>query len=185
MLWTSQGMQMWTFDRSRVPPSIKNRSLTPVLSEFGPPVANFQGSCDFDAHFFNHQMIFNTDFCGSNAGETFQMHGCPMVSFVSHRPRSRQTTVCWMVVALKLTIQSQATTKSWESCNIYVANNPQAFVDSYWEVNFLDVYEVVAGAGLVPVPVPVPSPAMSLNAGAVWPASWTTPAPFASRIPPA
>jgi hypothetical protein len=80
MLWTSQGMQMWTFDRSKVPPSIKNRSSTPVLSEFGPPVANFQGSCDFDAHFFDHQMIFNTDFCGSNAGETFQMHGCPMVS---------------------------------------------------------------------------------------------------------
>jgi hypothetical protein len=80
MLWTSQGMQMWTFGRNAIPPSIKNRSSTPVLSEFGPPVANFQGSCDFDAHFVNHQMIFNTDFCGSNAGETFQMHGCPMVS---------------------------------------------------------------------------------------------------------
>lgn len=80
MLWTSQGMQMWTFRRDTIPPSITNRSSTPVLSEFGPPDANFQGSCDFDAHFFSHQMIFNTDFCGSNAGETFQVHGCPMVS---------------------------------------------------------------------------------------------------------
>jgi hypothetical protein len=82
MLWASQGMQMWTFGRNTIPPSIKNRASTPVLSEFGPPVANFQGPCDFDAHFFDHQMIFNTDFCGSNAGETFQMHGCPMVSCI-------------------------------------------------------------------------------------------------------
>jgi hypothetical protein len=80
VLWTSSGMQMWTFERHTIPPSIKNRSAMPSLNEFGPPVANFQGSCDFDAHFFNQQMIFNTDFCGSNAGETFQIHGCPMVS---------------------------------------------------------------------------------------------------------
>jgi hypothetical protein len=80
MLWTSSGMQMWSFERNDIPPSISNRSSTPILSEFGAPVANFQGSCDFDMHFTNQQMIFNTDFCGSNAGDTFQMHGCPMVS---------------------------------------------------------------------------------------------------------
>ena len=81
MLWTSQGMQMWTFERGRIPPSITNRLVTPVLADFGPPVANFQGSCNFDARFSSQQMIFNIDFCGSNAGETFQMHGCPMVSY--------------------------------------------------------------------------------------------------------
>jgi hypothetical protein len=80
MLWTSSGMQMWSFERNAIPPFISNRSSTPLLSEFGAPVASFQGSCDFDAHFTNQQMIFNTDFCGSNAGDTFQMHGCPMVS---------------------------------------------------------------------------------------------------------
>jgi hypothetical protein len=82
MLWTSSGMQMWSFERDAIPPSISNRSTTPLLTEFGAPVANFQGSCDFDAHFTNQQMIFNTDFCGSNSGDTFQMHGCPMVSSV-------------------------------------------------------------------------------------------------------
>lgn len=79
MLWTSSGMQMWSFERDSIPASISNRSAAPLLSEFGAPVANFQGSCDFDAHFVNQQMIFNTDFCGSNAGETFQTNGCPMV----------------------------------------------------------------------------------------------------------
>jgi hypothetical protein len=84
MLWTSQGMEMWTFERNAIPPSISNRSATALLAEFGAPVANFQGSCNFDAHFFDQQMIFNTDFCGSNAGNTFQMHGCPMVSLAAN-----------------------------------------------------------------------------------------------------
>jgi len=88
----------WTFERGRIPPSITNRSATPVLGEFGRPVANFQGSCDFDAQFVNHQMIFNIDFCGSNAGETFQMHGCPMVSSVPVTgPRTGRTMISWLV----------------------------------------------------------------------------------------
>lgn len=71
----------------------------------------------------------------------------------------------------------KATSKSWESCNIYVANNPQAFVESYWEVNYLDVYEIV---GDVSTPTAAPTNGMTSYAAAVWPASWTTPAPFAS-----
>ncbi|KAM0723771.1 hypothetical protein Q7P37_000761 [Cladosporium fusiforme] len=149
MLWTSGGMKMWTFQRNAIPASLKNKKKAPLLSEFGAPVANFQGSCDFDAHFNYQMMIFNTDFCGSNAGNTFQMHGCPM-----------------------------ATGQSWESCNIYVANNPQAFVESYWEVNYLDVYDIVGSAAVQGSgPVPVDGESTSY-AGAAWPTSWTAPAPF-------
>lgn len=174
MLWTSQGMQMWTFEREAIPPSISDKTLTPLLSEFGAPVANFQGSCDFDAHFFNHQMIFNTDFCGSFAGETFQMHGCPMVSLPGIR-RARVEHVLMNMV--------QATDKSWGSCNIFVANNPQAFVESYWEVNYLDVYEVVGASSVPPTGPAPPSAIPSLrdvisSAGAIWPASWTVPSPY-------
>jgi hypothetical protein len=92
MLWTSQGMEMWSFERNAIPPSISNKPATPLLAEFGAPVANFQGSCNFDAHFFDQQMIFNTDFCGSNAGNTFQMHGCPMVSLSGFFVRGRKLT---------------------------------------------------------------------------------------------
>ena len=92
MLWTSQGMEMWTFERDAIPPSISNRSATPLLAEFGAPVANFQGSCNFDAHFRDQQMIFNTDFCGSNAGNTFQMHGCPMVSLAGEPVSGKELT---------------------------------------------------------------------------------------------
>lgn len=157
MLWTSLGMQMWTFECSKIPPSISNKRATPLLREFGAPTANFQGSCDFDAHFFDHQMIFNTDFCGSNAGETFEMHGCPMVEG----------------------------RKSWESCNVYVASRPEAFKESYWEVNYLDVYEVVGAVG-APQAGPPPSPPSKIltsYAGAAWPASWATPAPFPFKRP--
>lgn len=89
--------------------------------------------------------------------------------------------VCGMPGVLreeKLTIILQATDQSWESCNIYVANNPQAFVDSHWEVNYLDVYEV---SGWETVQAPLES--KSSYAGAAWPATWTPPAPFTTSAP--
>jgi hypothetical protein len=69
----------------------------------------------------------------------------------------------------------KATEKSWGSCNIFVANNPQAFLESYWEVNYLEVYEVVAGVSAPPAQVPSDT---TSTAGAVWSTSWTTPAPY-------
>lgn len=79
MLWDSDGIQIWAFPRSAIPPSI-SKAGTPDIGQFGVPAASFQGSCDFDTHFPAQQLIFNTDFCGSNAGNTFQKDGCPMVS---------------------------------------------------------------------------------------------------------
>lgn len=76
----------------------------------------------------------------------------------------------------------QATGQSWESCNIYVANNPQAFVESYWEVNYLDVYDVVGSESGQPSR-PAPQESKSSYAGAVWPATWTPPAPFSTISP--
>ena len=35
--------------------------------------------------------------------------------------------------------------QGWQSCNEYVALNPDAFSETYWEVNYLKVYQVPAG----------------------------------------
>ena len=80
MLWTADGIQVWHFARQNIPASLQQgaESAMPDINEFGTPLANFQGSCDFDAHFSNLQMIFDIDFCGSFAGPTWQMDGCPM-----------------------------------------------------------------------------------------------------------
>ncbi|KAK3075046.1 hypothetical protein LTR53_002017 [Teratosphaeriaceae sp. CCFEE 6253] len=114
MEWTSTAIRMWFFTRDEVPSSILAASDTgPDPSTFGEPVANFEGSCDIDAHFFNHSMVFDTTFCGSYAGNTWEGDGCPLSDPAS----------------------------GWQSCNNFVATNPQAFVDAYWEVNYLKVYQ--------------------------------------------
>nr|OQO30021.1 hypothetical protein B0A51_01919 [Rachicladosporium sp. CCFEE 5018] len=188
MLRTAEGIQMWSWPRNSVPEFIaggKNTSLAPDLREFGTPTANFQGTCDFDAHFGEQQLIFNIDFCGSNAGQTFAIDGCPM----------------------------SEDNPSWKSCNIYVANNPQAFVDSYWEINSLNVWTMTGFGSPIALPSesllpmastsslsslsdaangrsstplsPIAAPTatdvqardLTSFAGATWPASWTVPGP--------
>ncbi|KAK0936019.1 hypothetical protein LTR29_012391 [Friedmanniomyces endolithicus] len=118
MEWTSTAIRIWFFGRNEVPASIiEAGDAGPDPNAFGVPVANFQGSCDIDAHFFNHSMVFDTTFCGSYAGNTWQGDGCPLID----------------------------PTNGWQSCDDFVATNPQAFVDAYWEVNYLKVYQTAAG----------------------------------------
>ncbi|KAK0361841.1 hypothetical protein LTR02_016854 [Friedmanniomyces endolithicus] len=118
MEWTSTAIRIWFFSRNEVPASIiEANDAGPDPNAFGVPVANFQGSCDIDAHFFNHSMVFDTTFCGSYAGNTWQGDGCPLID----------------------------PTNGWQSCDDFVATNPQAFVDAYWEVNHLKVYQTAAG----------------------------------------
>ncbi|KAK0328260.1 hypothetical protein LTR54_001947 [Friedmanniomyces endolithicus] len=118
MEWTSTAIRIWFFSRDEVPASmIEANDAGPDPNAFGVPVANFQGSCEIDAHFFNHSIVFDTTFCGSYAGNTWQGDGCPLLD----------------------------PTNGWQSCDDFVATNPQAFVDAYWEVNYLKVYQTAAG----------------------------------------
>lgn len=81
MEWTSSAIQIWFFPRGSVPASIleANDTVGPDPSTFGMPVANFQGSCDLDAHFYNHSVVFDTTFCGSYAGNLWAGAGCPLL----------------------------------------------------------------------------------------------------------
>ncbi|KAI7354588.1 putative endo-1,3(4)-beta-glucanase [Hortaea werneckii] len=118
--WLSTGMKIWFFSRNDIPETIlaANGIYGPDPSTFGVPDGSFQGSCDFDSHFPAQQLVFNTDFCGSFAGNIWQQNGCPMLD-----PQNQ-----------------------WRSCNMYVANNPQAYSEAYWEVNYLKVYQTRPGA---------------------------------------
>ena len=77
MEWTSTAIQIWFFSRNAIPPSIT--SGMPDPSTFGVPMANFQGSCNIDAHFYDHNLVFDITFCGTYAGETWQVDGCPLL----------------------------------------------------------------------------------------------------------
>ena len=81
MEWTSTAIKIWFFPRDRIPASIieAGGDIGPDPSTFGVPVANFQGSCDIDAHFYNHSLVFDTTFCGSYAGNLWAGAGCPLL----------------------------------------------------------------------------------------------------------
>lgn len=111
MEWTSSGIKVWFFPRSQIPDCITSGNPDP--SNFGTPMANFKGSCDFESDFQGQTIVFNTDFCGSWAGEDYASSSCPM-------------TVTDDAVA---------------SCEAYVGSNPSAFSEAYWEIVSVKVYQ--------------------------------------------
>ncbi|KAK5167026.1 uncharacterized protein LTR77_007755 [Saxophila tyrrhenica] len=130
MEWTSRAIRVWFFPREAIPASIV--AGTPVVEDFGLPAANFQGSCALDQHFYNMSLVFNIDFCGQYAGNVWQANGCPM-------------------------LDPDDAIQGWASCNMFVASSPQSFVNSYWEVNYLKVFQTTTFA--------TPRPTTSLSSG--------------------
>ncbi|KXT12819.1 hypothetical protein AC579_1810 [Pseudocercospora musae] len=115
--WTSVAIRVWFFPRNAIPASVT--AVNPDTSSWGLPAANYEGSCNIDSYFANASMVFNIDFCGTWAGPTFNTNTrCPVLN----------------------------ATSQWSSCNAFVATNPQAFIDAYWEVNYLKVFQAAAGA---------------------------------------
>lgn len=68
--WTSDYIRIWLFPRGSIPADIT--AGTPDPSTWGKPDTNFQGACDIDTHFMNHNMVFDTTFCGDWAGSVWQ-----------------------------------------------------------------------------------------------------------------
>lgn len=108
---TSEFIKIWYFPRDSIPESITKG--TPDTAHFGTPMAHLQGSCDFGEHFSAQKLIFNTDFCGDWAGGIFGQDGlCPMSD----------------------------PSDTFKSCKSYVAQNPEKYKESYWEINSVQIY---------------------------------------------
>jgi hypothetical protein len=69
--WTSSYIKVWFFPRAAIPQDIENGR--PVPSSWGKPQANLAGNCDIDSHFSNHEIIFDTTFCGDWAGSVWKL----------------------------------------------------------------------------------------------------------------
>ncbi|KAI1107542.1 glycoside hydrolase family 16 protein [Jackrogersella minutella] len=69
--WTSTAINIYFFPRTgSVPQDIAAGSPDP--SSWGAPSTSFSGSgCDIPSHFQNHQIVFDTTFCGDWAGKVF------------------------------------------------------------------------------------------------------------------
>jgi hypothetical protein len=81
-----------------------------VTGSWGLPVVAFNGGsgCNIDYHFANHNIIFDTTFCGDWAGGAWGSSSCA----------------------------SKA-----GSCQGSVAGNPGEFVNAYWAINSVKVYQ--------------------------------------------
>ncbi|KAH8593234.1 concanavalin A-like lectin/glucanase domain-containing protein [Bisporella sp. PMI_857] len=109
MEWTSAFIKVFFFPRSSIPTDITSGNPDP--STWKNPQAHFAGSgCDIDEHFKDHQMIFDTTFCGDWAGKEEE----------------------WA----KGTCGQKA-----DTCVEYVSQNPQAFKEAYWQVNYVKVFQ--------------------------------------------
>jgi hypothetical protein len=113
--WTESDISIWHFSRSVIPADIT--SGTPNPDSWGSPDARFQLSCNIGTNFKDHQIVFDTTFCGQWAGQQNVWS---------------QDAVCGQKAA---------------TCNDFVANNPSAFIESYWQINSVKVYQ--QGDGLI------------------------------------
>ncbi|KAH7384978.1 hypothetical protein BKA64DRAFT_628733 [Cadophora sp. MPI-SDFR-AT-0126] len=104
--WTSDYIRIWYFPRSSIPNDIVAGKPDP--SSWGLPDGNFQGNCDVDANFADHQIVFDTTFCGDWAGSVWS-----------------SDPVC---------------SEKANTCAEYVAGNPEAFTDAYWDINYVKVF---------------------------------------------
>lgn len=70
MQWTSDAIKVFFFPRGSIPADIDAGNPDP--STWGNPTASFSGgSCDIDANFMNHNIVFDTTFCGVWAGKVW------------------------------------------------------------------------------------------------------------------
>ncbi|KAJ5094807.1 hypothetical protein N7456_010668 [Penicillium angulare] len=93
----------------------------PNPHEFGMPMALVQEGCDVANSFKAQSFVFDVTFCGDWAGGVFGESGCPMTS-----------------------------SDSFASCTNFVAQNPQKFKDTYWEINSVKVYQTGVKGPSVP-----------------------------------
>ncbi|KAM0434490.1 hypothetical protein ACHAPT_003586 [Fusarium lateritium] len=106
--WTSDHIAVWFFHRDRIPADIQ--SSCPDPSSWGPPLAKFNGGqgCNIDQHFKDHNLIFDTTFCGDWAGapdvwnnnpETSALGACE--DYVASNPADFQEAY-WLVNSIKV-----------------------------------------------------------------------------------
>lgn len=92
----------------------------PDVSQFGTPMALVEDGCDVATSFKAQSFVFDVTFCGDWAGGVYGQSGCPMSG-----------------------------SDSSQSCISYVAKNPTAFEQTYWEINSVKIYQTGVAAKTV------------------------------------
>lgn len=150
--WTSDVIKIWYFPRSKVPSNIDS---APDPSSWGTPMASFPStSCDIDANFKDHQIVFDTTFCGAWAGSvwsqdaTCSAKAATCQEFVQNNPDAF-TEAFWTINSLKVFTSNGET------------NNPIPSASRPGTSSILPTNSqapIASGNPSVPVSAPVPTP---------------------------
>lgn len=103
--WTSDHISIWFFPRSAIPADIS--SGTPNPGNWGQPAARFAGGCQIDNFFSNHQIVFDTTFCGDWAANVWttdpvcSSKAPTCQSFVQNNPSAFKDAF-WSINSLKV-----------------------------------------------------------------------------------
>jgi hypothetical protein len=105
MQWASTGIYVWFFQRGQIPADIT--SGYPDVPGWGTPMATFSGSgCDFDTSFANHNLVFDTTFCGGWAGSVWGSSSCSSLAgtcndYVANNPGAF-TDAYWLINSVNI-----------------------------------------------------------------------------------
>ncbi|CAG8977061.1 hypothetical protein HYALB_00005769 [Hymenoscyphus albidus] len=112
MEWTSSFIAVYFFPRDSIPADLLDVNGTPDTRAWPAPMARFSGGgCDVEKHFKEHRMVFNTAFCGDWAGT---------------RETWEKDGKCRALAG---------------TCRGYVELHPEAFVEGYWLIHSVRVFE--------------------------------------------
>jgi hypothetical protein len=104
MDWTDSAISIWFWPRGTAPGDVLGSAPNPA--GWGKPQSHFSGSCDFNQHFSNHQLVFDNTFCGAWAGSAWggscaAAHGGSCNAFVQKNPGAFKDAY-WLVNSLKV-----------------------------------------------------------------------------------
>ena len=103
--WTSDAISIWFFARHSIPDDLSGDDPDP--SGWGKPTAKFEGGCDIDQHFENHNIIFDVTFCGDWAGNVWgqdsicSAKASSCQAFVKNNPEEFKDAF-WQINSLKV-----------------------------------------------------------------------------------
>merc|ERR1712241_1583381 len=125
----SIGIKIWDLKRNDVP-SVFTKTTTSIsdsdLDALGTPAAYFPFGCDVctPQTFNDNQIVINIALCGDWAGEK----------------------TLW-------SSSGCAASTGYSSCSDFVRNNPSAFNNAYWDINWLKVFQSDGSSSGTPSPV--------------------------------
>ncbi|KAF1965701.1 glycoside hydrolase family 16 protein [Bimuria novae-zelandiae CBS 107.79] len=110
----SERIRIWHFKKTEVPADLNSASPNPDAWTKAPTVHITPKSCDFHKAFNLFHIVINTSFCGSWAGDDFNN--------TNYAGQCAQQT-------------------GVNDCKTWVAQHPSDFVNTFWEINSIKLFQ--------------------------------------------